>query len=232
MEEKKNNYKVASIVLVIIIILGLVAYLAFNKSSNKTTQSNLPTDLIEDNDPVLGASNASISIIEFSDFECVYCEQAYSTTLVGFKNSSYFKDGEVNLIFKQLPLVSIHPYSQKAAEASLCADEQGKFWEYHNLLFDNQAVLTSTLQTGSLNGVITSLKQYASQLKLDTSKFDKCLDDGKYVSEISKESNLGVALNITGTPAFVIVNKQTEMGLLVEGAYPWSNFEQAINEIK
>ena len=93
---------------------------------------------IEDNDPILGDANAGISIVEFSDFQCPFCGRVHTDALADFKQSSYFTNGEVNLVYKQFPLSSIHPFAQKAGEASLCAHDQGMFWEYHDTLFANQ----------------------------------------------------------------------------------------------
>ena len=93
---------------------------------NSQVKVNIGSD-----DPVLGSKNAKISIVEFSDFQCPFCERAYSGAVAQFKQSDFFKKGEVNLVYKHFPLNSIHPYAQKAAEASLCADEQEKFWDYH-----------------------------------------------------------------------------------------------------
>src|SRR3989338_10305097 len=114
---------------------------------------------IEANDPVLGNPNAEISIVEFSDFQCQFCEKAFSGAVTEFKSSIYFTDGKVNLIYKQFPSTNIHPYAQKAAEASLCASDQEKFWEYHDMLFANQESLDKP-----------SLKFYAQKLELDSAK--------------------------------------------------------------
>ncbi|MFQ5531593.1 MAG: DsbA family protein, partial [Candidatus Nanoarchaeia archaeon] len=106
---------------------------------------------ITDEDPILGNPDATISIVEFSDFQCPFCQRAHTGALTDFKNSNYFSNGEVNLVYKHFPLNSIHPQAQKAAEASECANRQGKFWEYHDLLFANQQSLD-----------VNSLKSYAS----------------------------------------------------------------------
>ncbi len=177
--------------------------------------------LIDDNDPILGNADAPVSIIEFSDFQCPFCGRAFEGAIADFKNSDYFKNDEVNLVFKQFPLNSIHPYAQKAGEASLCADEQGRFWEMHDKLFTNQAALT-----------VTDLKLYAKQLGLDATKFNKCLDDGKFASEVSKETAQGTSVGIQGTPGFIIFNTETGDATVISGAYPWANFETAIQSIK
>ncbi len=176
--------------------------------------------LIEDNDPVLGDKNADISIVEFSDFQCPFCARAFFGAVADFKNSDYFKDGQVNLVYKHFPLNSIHPYAQKAGEASECANRQGKFWEYHDTLFANQAALD-----------IASLKSYAAQVGLDTLEFNSCLDDGEASSEVNKELAQATAAGGRGTPYFVIVNNNNGDAIPVSGAVPFAQIEAAINAV-
>jgi protein-disulfide isomerase len=106
-----------------------------------------------------------------------------------------------------LPLNSIHQHAQKAAEATECADDQGKFWEYHDLVFANQGALD-----------VDSLKAYAAQLGLDTATFDDCLDSGEQSSEVEKDSEDARASGVSGTPAFFI------NGELVPGAIPFEDY--------
>lgn len=101
----------------------------------------------------------------------------------------------------------MHPNAQKAAEATECADDQGKFWEYHDLLFANQSALD-----------VASLKGYAAQLGLDTGTFDDCLDTGKNASEVQKDLQDGQSYGVGGTPAFFI------NGRLVSGAIPFEDY--------
>lgn len=176
---------------------------------------------IEDNDPILGDPDAKISIVEFSDFQCPFCARSHINALADLRNSNYFKNGEVNLVYKQFPLNSIHPYAQKAGEASLCAQDQGQFWEYHDILFANQGALD-----------VDSLKTYATQLGFDTGEFNSCLDGGKYTSEVNKETAQATAAGGRGTPYFVIINNDNGNTVAVSGAVPWSNFETAINAVK
>ena len=176
--------------------------------------------LIEDNDPVLGDSDAGVTIIEFSDFQCPFCERAANGAIADFKRSSYFSDGEVNLIYKHLPLNSIHPYAQKAGEAAECANRQGSFWEYHDALFANQGALD-----------VDSLKSYAAQVGLNTGDFNSCLDNGDASSEVSKETAQGQSVGARGTPFFVVVNNDNGKSTTVSGAVPWTNFEAAINAV-
>ncbi len=177
--------------------------------------------LIDENDPVLGDKDADVSIIEFSDFQCSFCARAYNDAISDFKNSKYFADGEVNLIYKHLPLNSIHPQAQKAAEAAECANRQGIFWEYHDILFMNQNALD-----------VSSLKHYANQLGLDTEEFNSCLDNNEATEEISKELAQATAAGARGTPYFVVVNNDNGDATSVSGAVPFTNFEAAINAVQ
>ncbi len=119
---------------------------------------------------------------------------------------------QIKFVVRDFPLNSIHPYAQKAAEATECADDQGKFWEYHDLVFANQNAID-----------VDSLKGYAAELGLDTGTFDECLDEGKHSSEVGNDLEDGRASGVTGTPAFII------NGQLVSGAQPFTVFQQVID---
>jgi len=226
--KKSDLWKYSTFVLIAIVVIGGF-FLLRNDSSPGTGTTDTGTNdqdpinakaLIEQNDPVLGSADAKITILEFSDFQCPFCARAYEGAVTDFKASSYFTNGEVNLIYKQLPLDitcnkgmtnQLHPYACKAAEASLCADEQEKFWEYHDMLFENQAALT-----------ITDLKSYSSQLGLNTNQFNSCLDNGKYASEVAKEIAQATSVGGSGTPFFVVVNIETGKAASMSGAYPFA----------
>ncbi|MGP0074421.1 MAG: DsbA family protein [Bryobacteraceae bacterium] len=142
--------------------------------------------------PVKGPADARITLIEFSDFECPYCSAAEKQ--VDIVMAAYPKD--VKLIYKQFPL-SMHPHAQIAAEASLAAREQGKFWEMYELLFKNFRQLSRT-----------NILAIAKQLGLDMDKFQADLDSGKFKKEVDKDIADGEAANVYGTPAFYINGKQ------------------------
>src|SRR3990172_5904793 len=205
--KKDSLWKYSTFVLLAVVVIvgffmlkpsgGTGAVVGTDTGSDQQPSINA-NSLIEDNDPVLGNVDAGITILEFSDFQCPFCARAFEGAVADFKASSYFTNGEVNLIYKQFPLNSIHPQAQKAAEASLCAAAQGKFWEYHDKLFTNQQALD-----------VASLKSYASQLGLNTGEFNSCLDDSEMASEVSKETAQATAACGRGTPFFVIVNTET-----------------------
>ena len=168
-------------------------------------------DVSVDDDPVDGSADAPVTIVEFSDFQCPYCGTFYSTTLPLIRKD-YVETGKVKMVYRDFPLSSIHANAQKAAEASECADEQGKFWEYHDTLFEKQ-----TLD-------IASLKQHAVDLGLDADQFNECLDSGKMATEVQKDLADGTLYGVKGTPAFFI------NGILISGAQPYSTFKQIIDK--
>ena len=176
---------------------------------------------ITDADPILGNADADISIIEFSDFQCPFCARSFTGALAEFKQSDYFKNGEVNLVYKHLPLTSIHPQAQKAAEASECANRQEKFWEYHDLLFQGGA--------SQLNPA--NYQSYASQLGLDMDVFNTCLDNDEAAAKVRKDLGEATAAGGRGTPYFVLVNSDGDTQV-ISGAVPWSNFEVAISALQ
>jgi len=178
-------------------------------TNTRPTQPTGPIEVSEDDDPVKGDKDAPVTIIEFSDYECAFCGR-YSAQTYHEIIEKYVDTGKAKYVFRDFPL-GFHQNAQKAAEASECADDQGKFWEYHDILFLNQGALS-----------INDLKGYASDLSLDTSKFDSCLDSGKYASEVRKDLADGGKAGISGTPSFII------NGQKLVGAQPFSAFEQAI----
>ncbi|MCH7850852.1 MAG: DsbA family protein [Nanoarchaeota archaeon] len=193
-----------------------------NAVVNPTPSPSAAINIELDSDsPVLGDKNANIHVIEFSDFQCPFCARAATGTIAELKASSLFKNGEINFIYRHFPLSSIHPFAQKAAEASECANRQDKFWEYHDLLFANANALDTP-----------SLKSYASQLGLNQGDFNSCLDGGEASAKVSKDLKAATDAGGRGTPYFVIYNSDNGKTEAVSGAVPFSNIESAINAVK
>jgi protein-disulfide isomerase len=163
-----------------------------------------------DDDPVKGDANAPVTIIEFSDFECPFCARFYSQTLKQLEKE-YIDTGKVKLVFRDFPL-SFHQNAQKAAEAAECSEDQGKFWEMHDIIFENQQSLS-----------ISSLKQWAVQIGLDTVQFNSCLDSGKYYREVQNDFKDGASYGVSGTPNFFI------NGISLVGAHPFDAFKEIID---
>ncbi len=154
-----------------------------------------------------GSATAPVIIVEFSDFQCPYCRQVQPT----LKNLLAKYEGRVSVAYRDLPLREIHPQAQLAAEASRCAGEQGKFWEYHDLLFTNPDKLNRD-----------GLVEQARSLKLDEKQFDSCLSNGKYKAQVEQDLQEGMRAGVTGTPGFFI------NGVLLSGAQPQAAFEGII----
>jgi protein-disulfide isomerase len=167
-----------------------------------------PVDVSADDDPAIGPANAPVTIIEFSDFQCPYCSRFNTDTLPQIL-SNY--GDRVRFVYRDFPLTSLHANALKAAEASDCANEQGAYWKYHDLLFKNQSALDDA-----------SLKSYAASLGLDTGVFNQCLDSDKYISEVQKDYQDGVTAGVQGTPSFFV------NGMPLTGAQPYSAFQAAI----
>ncbi|MBW2982882.1 thioredoxin domain-containing protein [Candidatus Woesearchaeota archaeon] len=164
---------------------------------------------LADDDPVMGAEDAPITIVEFSDFECPYCTRFWEQTLPKIKEE-FVDTGLVKLVYRDLPL-SFHDNAQKAAEAAECAHDQDEFWAYHDKLFASQDGLSTD-----------SLKKYATDLGLDVEEFNECLDSGKHAQEVQADAEAARQQGITGTPGFVI-NGQT-----ISGAQPFDKFQQIV----
>jgi protein-disulfide isomerase len=163
-----------------------------------------------DDDPAKGKRDAPVTIIEWSDFQCPFCAKFFTQTLPQIEKE-YIATGKAKLVYRDFPL-SFHQYAQKAAEAAECADDQGKFWEMHDMIFENQDAIS-----------VDDLKGYAEELGLDTEAFNDCLDSSKYEGEVQKDMADGQAAGVSGTPGFVI------NGRLIVGAQPFSSFKQAID---
>ena len=158
---------------------------------------------------VRGNPKAKVMIVEFSDFQCPYCGQVEAT----LKNVLAKHEGTVALAFRDMPIPQIHPLAQGAAEASRCAGEQGKYWEYHDLLFADQGSLDR-------NGLVAK----AAKLQLDAKQFDGCLSAEKYKAQVQQDNQEGLRVGVTGTPGFFI------NGIFMSGALPEATFEKAIEE--
>jgi protein-disulfide isomerase len=158
--------------------------------------------------PSQGPADAPVTIVEFSDFQCPFCSRLYPT--VEQVKSTY--GDKVHLVFRQFPL-NFHQFAQKAAEASLCADEQGKFWEMHNAMFSKQDELA-----------VDKLKEKAAGMGLKADQFNACLDGGKYAPKVAEDVKAGSEAGVSGTPALFI------NGRFISGAVPYADIAKVIDD--
>ncbi|HLD07756.1 MAG TPA: DsbA family protein [Candidatus Peribacterales bacterium] len=168
-----------------------------------------------DDDPYLGEEDAPVTLIEFTDYQCPYCGRHASQTVAQLK-SEYADTGKIKYVVRDYPL-AFHPFAQKAAEASECADDQGEFWGMHDKMFANQTALD-----------VDSLKKYAADLGLDQTEFADCLDSGTHAEEAKKDMADGSASGITGTPGFILIAKDGT-ATKISGAMPFASFKAAID---
>ena len=156
-----------------------------------------------------GPEDAPITIIEFSDYQCPFCrrwhQEVYQSLLAAYP-------GKIKLVYRHLPLTSIHPDAFPAAEAAMCAGEQNAYWQYHEKLFASELLGTEVY------------KQYAQELGLDVTTFEACITDHKYQQAIQEDSDFAVNLGVRSTPTFFV------NGLAIVGAQPLEVFKQVIDK--
>jgi protein-disulfide isomerase len=216
-----------AIIVVVTIFLGAAIYMYAPSQKG---------DYFTDDDPSLGISSATVYVIEFSDYECPFCQAAEGTNseviaqLMGSDPTwqapvpkiinNYVNTGKVKLIFRQYPVHRDTRTGQlivNPALAAKCAQEQGNFWDYHMLLFRNYSSLSDT-----------DLKKYAMDVNLDINKFNECFITKKYLSQVQKSLSDGLSLGITGTPTFFIGNNETGYEV-VSGAESFLRFQSVID---
>lgn len=170
----------------------------------------------------LGSADAPLTLVEFSDYQCPFCRRFHDQTFSQLKKE-YIDTGKVRYVFRDFPLDRIHPHARKAAEAAHCVGDQGKYWEIHDVLFQNQQNLQPD-----------DLKSYAKKLGLDMKAFETCFDEEKYASRVQQNLTDGLKIGVRGTPSFVLgkTGKDgTVDGLVITGARPFSDFKLGIDRL-
>ena len=202
-------------------IIGIVAgmFVTFYPQSGNDTKLT-SSKLIENGSPILGDPNAPITILEWGDYQCTYCHKFHESTLNNIKHD-FIETGKIKLIFKDFPLNG--PDSVVAAEASYCAEDQGKYWQYHDELYKNWA--------GERTGWVTrdSLEIFATTIKLDLNKFNTCLDDHKYLEKINQTHEFGKRIGIDSTPSFLVFNN--EQMIKIRGNQPLEVFLKSFDDL-
>ena len=206
----------------VIIGISLGLYIVSNPILNSMSEESelTITQLMENGSPIFGNQNAEISIVEFGDYQCTFCYKFHQNTLNIIK-FDYIDSGKINYVYRDFPLNGSD--SILAAEATYCANEQGNYWQYHNLLFENWA--------GENTGWITmnSLTQFAIDLKLDTNEFKNCLTSHKYYQKVIDNENYAKKININATPSFLIFNNEEVIRII--GAQQLDKFQTAIEQL-
>ena len=213
-----SNYYLLAIPVIIGIISGV--FLAFYLESE--TESNLlsTAKLIGGGSPIIGDSDAPITILEWGDYQCTFCYKFHQNTL-GIINEDFIKTGKVKLVFKDFPLNG--PDSILAAEASYCAHDQKKYWQYHDELYQNWG--------GERTGWITreSLEKFANSINLNLNDFNTCIDEHKYQNKVISLYEFGKEVGIDATPSFLIFNDQKI--IKIRGNQPLEVFLKTFDEL-
>ena len=168
-------------------------------------------------DHIRGNLKANVAVIEYSDYECPFCKRFEPT----MQQISKDYGDTVMLVYRHFPL-SFHANAQKEAEASDCANDQGKFWEYHDKILER----TTSNGTGF---PLENLVPLAKELGLDDAKFKSCLDTGEYAKHVQDEETAGQTAGVSGTPGTFVLNLKTQKQQFISGAQPFANFKAAID---
>ncbi|TSC90601.1 MAG: DSBA oxidoreductase [Parcubacteria group bacterium Gr01-1014_2] len=226
-KDQNSETKISISVPMAIIIAGvLIAGAVFYSNKGPADQQGAigqlagKVEVSADDDLFLGPENAKVTIIEFSDYQCPFCRSFWRDTLGQIKEKYIDAGKSVRFVYRDFPLSSIHPTAQKYAEAAECAQDQKKYWEMHDKIFEEQ----DKLGQGTISAYdLEDIKKWATELGLDSFNFNQCLDSGKYAAEVKKDFDDGSKAGINGTPSFFVNGK------ILVGAQPIQAFIQVID---
>lgn len=205
---EKAGFSIGPVVIAILAIalVGGVAWVFF---SNSAPQNGFPVEELVDNGHIKGKLDAKVTLVEFSDFQCPACGAAFPTVRTVFEK---YKD-RIRFVYRHFPLTTIHPFAITAAEASECADQQGKFWELHDALFEQQSIWTAFAGLSSAKSEIRSI---AIQIGLEPTAFDQCMASRQTLSKVQADMDAAVRFGINSTPTFFVNGKKLEGALSVD----------------
>jgi protein-disulfide isomerase len=222
-DTKKIAVAGATVALVAILVTFATSYMSdFDTSRTSTTEDGIKTLELKQA-PVLGSDTATITIIEVGDYQCHMCKLWFEETRPLIVEN-YIKTGKINLVFMDMPFLGSD--SIPASEATYCADDQGKYWEYHSMLFRYQ----EEIDDGWANA--NRLQAIAFSLDLDIEQFDKCMTTDDHYARVNYNKQVAVTeFGASSTPTFMIVNTSSGDSQRIVGAHPYSTFEEVINSL-
>ena len=194
-----------------------VANAPTNDQGTKPTTNNQKAEVpaINDNDYILGNPDAPVTVIEYSDIQCPFCSRFHPNAQ---KVVDAYK-GQVRWVFRHFPLVSIHPNAEPAANAIECAGEQDKFYEFINIMYENQKSLSTDFYS-----------QTAKKLGLNVKKFDDCVSSNKYIDKVREEAQGGLSAGVNGTPGSFVIGQDGGV-TPIKGALPFESVKQTIDSV-
>ena len=210
-----------------LVLIGVISHYYIDAYAQKSNQNQTMTlalrTLVQNDSPFIGNLSAPITVIDFSDFQCYLCNRHVKNTEPQI-NETYIQTGKAALVFKHLPNRGFD--SMNAALAAQCTNDQGKFWQYHKLLYSNQKPIDSGWVSKE------NLKKFASEIPgLDTQVFNSCLDSEKYKTYIQKDIDLALFFGFKETPSFIIVNNDGSNPEFLQGALPFPSFKVVIDKM-
>lgn len=214
-------------VIVAAVIVSIIVSIAnndtsINESTDATGSKQSPSNLITKDTPLKGDLSAPVLLIEFGDFQCPNCGR-FARETAPLIEEAYINSGQVSMAFKHFTIIG--PDSKTAAMASQCANDQAKFWEFHDELYQNQGPENSGWAKTD------NLKKVASKIGLDRQIFDSCLDSNKYKSLVENDLNIAVnQIKFKGTPSFLILKNDGSLPETLTGAYPFATFQKILDE--
>ena len=219
---KKIGIVGAAIVLVTLVTIFGTSYMSdFDVPRNSTEDEFKTLELKQA--PVLGSDTATVTIIEVGDYQCHMCKLWFEETRPLIVEN-YINTGKVNLTFVDMPFLGSD--SIPASEATYCADDQGKYWEYHSALFQYQQEIDDGWASAN------RLQAIAFNLNLDIDQFDKCMTTDDHYSRVNYNKQVAVTeFGANSTPTFMIVNTSSGDSQRIVGAHPYSTFEEVINSL-
>lgn len=204
------------------ITIGIVTgmFLAFYPQSEDDSKLFTKSKLIQNGSPIMGDPSAPITILEWGDYQCTFCYKFHQNTLDTIKKD-FIETGKAKLVFKDFPLNG--PDSILAAEAAYCAQDQEKYWQYHDEIYKNWK--------GERTGWITreSLDRFATSVNLDLDKFNMCLDEHKHLERVNQLHEFGKEIGIDATPSFLVFNN--EKIIKIRGNQPLEVFLKSLDEL-
>ena len=191
--------------------LGYLLWGRQNVTRQLSSSQDLVWQALQKDAPSLGPADASVTIVEFSDFECPFCVRWHQEV---WPQISAAYQGKFRLVYRDFPLIQAHPNAEGAAIAARCAGEQDLYWEFHDLLFMGEMELSPL-----------TFETYAARLELDKDSFSQCLKSPEILQQVINDLSLGEMVGIDGTPTFFI------NGYRIKGAQPFEEFQKVIDSI-
>lgn len=188
--------------------------------------TQLMAELAQDGAGSMGSESAPIVLVEYSDYQCPFCRVWFNQSEAQIVQK-FVDTGKVQFVYKDFPL-SFHPMAAPSANAARCAADQGKYWEYHDKLYEAQTALDPSGSTVQYS--VDDLKTWAKEIGLNEATFNACVDNNTHATEVQANAAEGQAVGVGGTPSFV-VGLRNETGTLVVGAQPYATFEAALNAL-